>query len=443
MNDNKNLSLCIKEDLVSPSVTLRQLAMDINNCISANDDDISSDDAKAAHEFIISNKSKIAKNAEGVRVLEKGDPVRSEVCRLLFHIPLSNLIRKENRTLDTDPENSAIPESIQNKSIDTPTVRKEVTNNGKTKHHSTIPVHTVEDYVEPDKYAYSGYVGNADVVATIQKQIDGALMRGDPLRPLLLRGVSGCGKTELARRTAKRIGKRLFRVTASVLKTSDDVYELLGEMSNGDALLVDEAQAMSPRAAAVFFDVTSNGYRTPDGQIKEFFFIFATNISARLPDALKNRCLELRLNDYSISELAQMVQSTAQNAQMGLENGVAEYIAERSHGIARYAIDYTKDVITENAGNGDLITMDQIQSFFVLRGIDSLGLKAEHRNYVRQLLSLGQASVATLAAALGENDTSEIERATEPFLLKHGLITITSSGRMLTEAGKVYAQSVA
>ena len=373
MDEKKSLSLCLREDLVSDKVTLRQLATDLNSCILTPTDDITAGDAKTAYEFAVSNKLCIPRNSEGVRVLERGDVIRPEVCRILFHIPLSNLIRRETRTLDTAPEDSAIPEAIR----DPPPASS-------------------------DKKA----------------------------------------KTPAKGKTVKRNHIRLFRVTASVLKTSDDVYELLGAMSEGDALLVDEAQAMSPKASAVFFDVTSNGYKAEDGTVREFFFIFATNISAKLPDALKNRCLELRLNDYSVSELAQMVQTTAKNAEMELENGVAEYIAERSHGIARYAIDYTKDVITENAGKGQSITLEQVKSFFALRGIDSLGLKAEHRNYIHQLSLLGQASVATLAAALGENDTSEIEKATEPFLLKHGLITITSNGRSLTAAGKAYAQSV-
>lgn len=441
MDEKKSLSLCVREDLVSDRVTLRQLAIDLNGCILSPTEDIAAEDARAAYDFVISNKSRVGKNGEGVRILEKGDTIRQEVCRLLFHIPLSNLMRRETRTLDTDPENSAIPETEQDAPPAVSERKAKPTVKKKAVQRSNIPVHTVDVYDNPDPHAYDGYIGNKGIVATIEKQIDGAMMRGDPLRPLLLRGASGCGKTELARRTAKKIGKRLFRVTASVLKTSDDVYALLGAMSEGDALLVDEAQAMSPKASAVFFDVTSNGYKAEDGTVKEFFFIFATNISAKLPDALKNRCLELRLNDYTVSELAQMVQATAKNAEIGLGNGVAEYIAERSHGIARYAIDYTKDVITENAGKGECITLEQIKSFFALRGIDSLGLKAEHRNYVRQLSLLGQASVATLAAALGENDTSEIEKATEPFLLKHGLITITSSGRTLTEAGKTYAKS--
>lgn len=443
METIKSTSLCVREDLVADSITLRQLASDLNDCISSPTMDISLEDAKAAYMFVISNKKRALKNADGVRMLEKGDPIRPEVCRLLFHVPLSNLLRREERALNLDPVNSAIPEGREESPHAVPE-RKEAQPPAKRKSidQSAAPVHTVEVYVRPDRHAYDGYIGNTDVVSTIERQLDGAMLRGDPLRPFLLRGASGVGKTELARRTARRLGRRLFRVTASVLKSAEDVHNLLATMSSGDVLLIDEAQELGAKAAAVFYDILSTGGYNADGcSVHEILFLFATNLSAKLPDALKNRCIELRLKDYSVPELCQMVQMTAKDAEVSMDDDVAAYIAERSHGIARYAINYAKELITENAGEGNRLMLAQAKAFFDLRGIDALGLKAEHRDYMRQLAALGQASVATLAAALGENDTSEVERATEPLLLKHGLITITSSGRTLTEAGKVYAQS--
>ena len=438
-----NLSLCIREDLVADFVSLRQIVADVNACLVSPVEGISSEDAMAAYRFLVLNKEKVGKNGDGVRMLEKGDPLRPEVCRMLFHIPLSNLCRREARTLETDPVLSAMPDSapteeteLQVKSTVKPAYKSRNAKN------VSVPVHTVEEFDRPDPNSFENYVGNENVVRTVKKQIDGAMLRGDPLRPLLLRGASGCGKTELARRVCRRIGRRLIKVSASVLKTADDVYGLLNEASNGETIFIEESHAAGTKAIAVLLDIMSSGFKTDDGTAREFFFIFATNVSAKLPDALKNRCLELRLNDYSVPELAQMVSATAKDAEMTLEGGVAEYISERSHGIARYAIDYTKDVITENAGQGETVTLRQIQAFFANRGIDRLGLKAEHRKYIRQLSLLGKASLSTMASALGENDTSEVEKATEPFLLKHGLVSITSNGRVLTEKGKAYLKSM-
>lgn len=439
MTNPKTTSLCLRNTLVADSVPLRTLATDVNNCILTPTDGIVVEDASLAYSYIVANKGKVPKNEDGIRMLMPGDEIRKEVCRIIFHIPLANLCRREGRNLETDPLNSAAhskpkivaeSEDISFKPVKVKTPAQSGSN------QPQVPVYTLETYDTPDDHAFEGYIGNTTGIVTINKHIDGALMRGDPLRPLLLRGQSGCGKTELAKRIARKLGKRCFRVAGSVLKKAEDVYTLIALINVGDVFFIDEAQDMSDKAKAAFYDLTSN----ESG--KEIFIIFATNISAKLPDALKNRCLEIRLTDYSISELSQMVNLTAKECGISVEPGVAEYIAKHCHSVARYAVNYTKDIITENADNGETITMNQTKEFFARRGIDEYGLKDEHRQYIKQLAMLKQASAASLAAALGENDTSEIERGTEPLLLKHGFITITSKGRTLTEAGNKYAQAI-
>ena len=154
---------------------------------------------------------------------------------------------------------------------------------------SAAPVHTVEVFEHPDRTHTMATSGIPMSFLRSNANSMAQMLRGDPLRPFLLRGASGVGKTELARRTARRLGRRLFRVTASVLKSGDDVHNLLATMSSGDVLLIDEAQELGAKAAAVFYDILG-GYKV-DGSVHEILFLFATNISAKLPDALKNRAL--------------------------------------------------------------------------------------------------------------------------------------------------------
>lgn len=432
--------LCLKEALIKPEVTAKVLLEAIYTCsLHAEQVGLSKECLDKAHDLIISYKQSLPKNGEGKRYFHGDDEIREEISRLLFGIPLKNLRRKEERILPEDPAASAaFDKPVQVEQILTsPKVVQ--TQSIQTKPVGNVPTYTVQHFDCPDEKAFDGYVGNTDVVKIVELQIDGALKRGDPLRPMLLRGASGCGKTELGLRVAKRIGKPFYYVSGSTLKTAEDVDILYDAVENQSVVFGDEIQAAGEKAKARILTKQSKGEEENGIEIT---FIFATNLSGKLPDAFRNRCVELKLRDYTIDELVQIVCQTAKTHGVELTDGVAKYISERCHGIARYAVDYTHDIIVENAADQRVVKPEHTKEFFSRRGIDSLGLCAEHRQYICQLARLGQASAHSLAASLGENDVAEIEKSIEPLLLKHGLITISSRGRCLTEDGVRYAQSL-
>lgn len=439
MGDNGKM-LCLKEALIKPEVSAKVLlkALDDCSCI-AERLGLSKEAIENACILILSHKQDLPKNDEGKRYLQGDDEIREEISRLLFGIPLKNLRRREERILPENPVASA----AFDKPIQEPQAQvSSKTTQTQTKHSDTedkAQRFSVQRFDCPDENAFAGYVGNAESVKTVECQIDGALYRGDALRPILLRGPSGCGKTELGLRIAKRIGNPFYYVSGSMLKTGDDVDMLLAEAETGSIIFVDETQAVGDKAKARILTKQSKG---EEGSGKEVTFIFATNLSGKLPDAFRNRCIELKLRDYTVDELMQISNQTAKSNGIELAEGVAKYISERCHGIARYAVNYTHDIIIENAADQRIVTLSHTKDFFMRRGIDSLGLSDEHRQYIRQLVRVGQASVHSLAVALGENDVAEVEKSIEPLLLKHGLITISSRGRCLTDTGAKYAESL-
>ncbi len=438
---SKPVLLCLREDLVSPSVPLKQLATDVSRLVDSPIPEIAEKDALKAFEFIKDNKGKVPKDGDGKRVLVEGDPIRPDVCRMLLHMPLVNLLRREERVSATNPNDAVIHEDVVASSVsnvDKRNPRKRET----AKPPSNVPPHTVEVYEKPDENAFDGFIGNEEVVRIVKEQLMGALKRGDPMPMILLRGPSGVGKTEVVHRIAKLLGRTLYYVSGAVLKSGDDIRLIEEDASTQPGslvLLIDEGQGAGEGAQTAILtaqkDLEALG-------VRDAIIILATNLSGKLLGAVKNRCLEIRLREYTVEELMRIVDDTAKSFEVAIENGVARYIAERCHGIARYAKNHMTQLTTSNAGS-DKITLAQAKDFFDLRGVDDLGLRAEHRQYILQLYKLGHASITALAAALGENDTSEIASATEPLLLKHGLISITSKGRMLTETGRQYAEAIA
>ncbi|MDE6200533.1 MAG: AAA family ATPase [Clostridiales bacterium] len=433
--------VCLKAALLQDSVSPKALGAAILGCLDyAERLNMDADKLKEAFAIVRSKSNHLPCNDGGKRRFEGNDDVRNEICKLLYGVPLQNLRRREERILPADSAESAAPDVKPQ--LDT---RKSLRSNvGHNPKESPVepPLHIIETYITPDEDAFKELIGNSECIATLENQYNGAISLGESQRPLLLRGSSGCGKTEIARCFSRRRGKPFCRVTGAVLKSADDINNLLAVLENDSTILIDEVHAIGVKATAALLDILSNGYITADGIKNEFSFIFATNLANRLPDALKNRCLEIRVKDYTASELEEIVELTARKKNAHLCNGVARYIAERCNGIARTAVDSTIDLVVENAQSFNSgITLEMAVQFFKSRGVDEHGLKAEHRRYITILSSLDQASAHTMASALGENDTAEIEDA-ETLLLKHGFIGISSRGRYLTESGMEYAKRI-
>lgn len=433
-------ALCLKSALLQDVVSPKALGSAILECLEHADRlGMDVDKLKEAFALVHRKASELPRNVDGKRYFIGEDNVRDEISRLIYGVPLKNLRRREERILPVEPAESAAPDIKPHVNTRKPQNNKGERNSTVS---STVPLHIVETYITPDEGAFKELIGNSECIATLESQYSGAMCLGESQRPLLLRGSSGCGKTEIARCFSRRRGKPFCRVTGAVLKTAEDVNGLLAVLDNDSTILIDEVHAIGVKATAALLDILSNGYISSDGIKKEFSFIFATNLANRLPDALKNRCLEIKVKDYTVSELAAIAELTAHKKNARLDKGVARYIAERSNGIARTAVDSTGDMIVENSQSINTgITLGIAAQFFKSRGVDDHGLKSEHRRYITILHSLGQASAHTMASALGENDTAEIEDA-ETLLLKHGLIGISSRGRYLTESGAVYAKRI-
>jgi Holliday junction DNA helicase RuvB len=82
------------------------------------------------------------------------------------------------------------------------------------------------------------------------------------------------------------------------------------------------------------------------------------------------------------------------------------------------------------------ITRDTVLSALTLEGIDKKGLTHLDRNYLKTVIDYyhgGPVGIEAIAATLQEEVDTLVDLV-EPFLLKIGLITRTSSGRRATQA---------
>jgi Ku protein len=171
-----------------------------------------------------------------------------------------------------------------------------------------------------------------------------------------------------------------------------------------------------------------------------FMFIGATTVEGELDKPFRDRFqLQLQLQYYSVAELAQIITKAASNKGLTLVPPAAEDLARRSQGTPRVAKNLLTSCADYAAAMHDTmeITGEIVAQALELAGVDELGLDERSRAYLRCLCTDyrgGPVGIVALAATSGI-DARTISSAVEPFLLRSGLLRLTSAGRVATAAG--------
>jgi len=169
----------------------------------------------------------------------------------------------------------------------------------------------------------SEYIGQTEVVETLEIAIEAAKKRGEPLDHVLFHGPPGLGKTTLSHIIANEMGKQLTITSGPALEKGGDLIGLLTHLSEGDVLFVDEIHripktveeflypAMEDFAVDFVFDkgmyARSHRYR-----LKQFTLVGATTRVGLLSAPLRDRFGIFRsLDFYSEKDLVKIVRRSA------------------------------------------------------------------------------------------------------------------------------------
>lgn len=298
----------------------------------------------------------------------------------------------------------------------------------------------------------SEYIGQPEIVETLMIAIKAALMRGEPLEHVLFHGPPGLGKTTLAHIIVNEMGKNLTITSGPALEKGGDLVGILTHLGEGDVLFVDEIHrtpkaveeflypAMEDFAVDFIFDkgvhARSHRYR-----LNRFTLVGATTRVGLLSAPLRDRFGILRsLEFYSIENLIQITIRSASLLNVSIDEPGAVELSKRSRGTPRIANRLLKRVrdYTQVKGDGK-ITKEIVKVALALEGVDEKGLTDLDRRYLKTIIGFykgGPVGIEAIAATLQE-ETDTLVDVVEPYLLKIGMVTRTSSGRMVSEtAGK-------
>jgi len=295
----------------------------------------------------------------------------------------------------------------------------------------------------------SDYVGQAEVVETLKIAIEASMQRREPVDHVLLHGPPGLGKTTLAHIIANEMGGNLTVTSGPALEKGGDLIGLLTHLESSDILFIDEIHRV-PKAVEEFLYPAMEDFaidfvfdkgvhaRSHRFQLKRFALVGATTRVGLLSAPLRDRFGIFRsLDFYGEADLVKITKRSATLLGITIGDRAAVELAKRSRGTPRIVNRLLKRVrdYTQVRADGN-ITRETVAAALELEGVDEKGLTDLDRRYLNTIIKFyhgGPAGIEAIAATLQEESDTLVD-VIEPYLLKIGFITRTSSGRKASEA---------
>ena len=297
---------------------------------------------------------------------------------------------------------------------------------------------------------FSDYIGQQDVVNSIQIAVEAAKHRVDTLDHALFHGPPGLGKTTISQIIAREMDTTLVHTSGPALERPADVVGILSNQKQGDVLFIDEIHRLSHAVEEYLYSamedfrvdfITGSGAfaKTINLPLQKFTLIGSTTRAGMLSPPLRERfALTYHLDFYSDIEIALVVKRSATILSVPIDNEGADVIAKRSRGTPRIANNLLRRVRDFAQVRGDGTINGQVAAEALrVEGVDELGLDRLDRLYLATLVRQyggGPAGINALAASANE-EVQTLEDVVEPFLLKIGFIVRTSQGRRATPQG--------
>ena len=209
-----------------------------------------------------------------------------------------------------------------------------------------IPPET-EDYLDLRPRNLSEYIGQKQVVETLDIAIQAAKKRGEPLDHILFHAPPGLGKTTLAHIIATEMDARIVTTSGPAIEKGGDLISILTHLERGDVLFIDEVHrlpkvveeflypAMEDFCIDFIFDKGAHA-RSHRYRLERFTLVGATTRAGLLSAPLRERFGILRnLDFYGVEDLCRVVRRSSALLGVPIDEKGTEEIAKRSRGTPR------------------------------------------------------------------------------------------------------------
>ena len=291
------------------------------------------------------------------------------------------------------------------------------------------------------------YIGQDKVKEQLEIFIKAAKMRDEALDHVLLYGPPGLGKTTMAFVIANELGVNMKQTSGPTIEKAGDLVAILNDLEPGDVLFIDEIHRMPMAVEEVLYSAMEDFYidimigsgetsRSVHLDLPPFTLIGATTRAGMLSNPLRARFgITGHMEYYELTDLAEIVERTADIFEAEITHEAALQLARRSRGTPRIANRLLKRVRDFAQIMGDGQIDDQMtDKALTMLDVDSEGLDYIDQKILRTMIEVyrgGPVGLGTLAINIAE-ERETVEDMYEPYLIQQGFLMRTRSGRVVT-----------
>lgn len=283
------------------------------------------------------------------------------------------------------------------------------------------------------------YIGQEKAIMLLSVLCASSSKSSTALEHILISGLPGLGKSRLAQAISNEVDGLYKKVFGSSLKSKYDlapIFAFLQIKHPRKILFIDEIHSISRKIAEELYDITQE-FNINGMEIDKFTLIGATTYPGDIDEALRQRfTVPITLEPYASDDLSMILSGLYED----IDTEIIEYICERSKGIIRIAIQYTK--MLKQVACGEKPTMQDAEFVMECIGVRDNGLTESDIKVLRVLRSTLRPLSKNSICAMARVDDSEYNHIIEPILLNIGFIAIQSNGRLITLKGLHYLKSI-